>query len=541
MKSSPTPTPLHDLNYIYSAVFDQELPESDPRVESTIQRVSNQYELTTQQIYVLACLLHALNNKEESCWACYEVEEKTITINLYEDVDDLKERGFIDNVDEGGYHVGFKLNENAFRAFQAGTAFGEDTQTLIDTLSELKSGELFSPWFQKVERRLTRRCNKGFRTSVESLGVMNYDHVGVRMAFWLMVKQFFNNFTRPLAFKGDEVVSEWEIDSEGIKKNIGQLVKDGLVDSLPIDSNDNSNETDRFVLSEKVVESLFQGHKELVKYDEMSKYATIIKAQDIVEKDLFFSMSTGEQMENLWQVLSDEGFRNACDILQRKHRKPGIQALLWGPPGTGKTEVIKQLARKSGRDIFLVDFSKLYGSLWGETEKTVRGLFRAYNYIVLLQDAPILLFNEADAILAKRLSSIERAVDRSENMITNIILQGMEDMRGILLATTNLIGNLDKAFDRRFLFKIEIPNPDQMARTRIWKASIPELTEQEAAELGSLFEMSGAQISNVVTKRDLAELYYKGPRGLAFIKKLCAEELAASAKQSEGRKRIGFN
>lgn len=534
-------TPLDDLQYIYSAIFIHDRPENDPRVALSIQRVSDQYELTTQQLYVLACLVHSFKNNSASYWDGSEVENKTSTINLYEDVDDLQERGFIDRIyEEEDFLVGFRLNKNALLAFQAGTAFGENPKTLFVILSENIAGINFTAWLRKVERCLTRRRSKELLTIIEGLGIMRYS-VGVRMAFWLMVKQFFNNFTRPLAFRGEEMVSECEINSEDIKKHIGQLVKDGLVDSLPIDLSENTTETDRFVLSEKAVETLFRGHKELVKYDEMSKYATIIKAQDIVEKELYFSMSTGEQMDNLWQVLSEEGFRNACGILQRKHRKPGIQALLWGPPGTGKTEVIKQLARRSGRDIFLVDFSKLYGSLWGETEKTFRGMFRAYNYIALLQDAPILLFNEADSILSKRLSSTEKAIDRSENMVTNILLQGMEDMRGILLATTNLIGNLDKAFDRRFLFKIEIPNPDQAARICIWKASIPELTEQEAAELGSLFEMSGAQISNVVTKRDLAELYYKGPRGLAFIKKLCAEELAASAKQSEGRKRIGFN
>lgn len=538
MKSSPTP--LDDLKFIYSAVFIQDLPEDEPRLELTIERVSDQYELTTQQIYVLACLVHTVNDNSASYRAFSDVEEKIGTLNLYEDVDDLRKRGFIDTCYEEELPVGFKLNGNALLAFKAGTAFGEKTETLIDILSESISGSYYTAWFIKIERCLNRRCNNGLLAILENLGVMSYNSIDVRMTFWLMVKQFFNNFTRPLAFKGEELVSEWNIESESIKKSIGQLVKDGLVDSLPIDSNDNTNETDRFILSEKAIEALFHGHKELVKYEEMSKYATIIKAQDIVEKDLYFSNATCEQMDNLWQVLSEEGFKNACDILQRKHRKPGIQALLWGPPGTGKTEVIKQMARRSGRDIFLVDFSKLYGSLWGETEKIFRGIFRAYNYIVLLQDAPILLFNEADSILSKRLSSTEKSIDRSENMVTNILLQGMEDMRGILLATTNLVGNLDKAFDRRFLFKIEIPNPDLSARTRIGKASIPELTEQEAAELGGLFEMSGAQISNVVTKRDLAELYYIGPRGLAFIKKLCTEELAVSTKQSDVRKRIGF-
>ena len=69
--------------------------------------------------------------------------------------------------------------------------------------------------------------------------------------------------------------------------------------------------------------------------------------------------------------------------------------------------------------------------------------------------APILLFNEADAIFGVRKNGAENAVDKMENTIQNIILQEMEDLNGILIATTNLATNLDSAFERRFLYKIE--------------------------------------------------------------------------------------
>lgn len=65
--------------------------------------------------------------------------------------------------------------------------------------------------------------------------------------------------------------------------------------------------------------------------------------------------------------------------------------------------------------------------------------------------APILLFNEADAIIGKRQVGAERAVEKMENSIQNIILQEIEQLDGILIATTNLAENMDKAFERRFL------------------------------------------------------------------------------------------
>ena len=219
---------------------------------------------------------------------------------------------------------------------------------------------------------------------------------------------------------------------------------------------------------------------------------------------------------------------------------PGaIQSLLWGAPGTGKTEIVKQIARESGRDIILFDVSKVTASAWGAAEKFYRAVFRAYNYMAeISQEVPILLLNEADTILSRRLSNLDRAIDKSENAISNILLQEFEDMSGILLATTNLVGNIDEAFDRRFLFKTPFQKPDAEARYHIWLSVIPDLSEDEAVKLAADYEMSGAQISNVATKRNLAELYYDGDRGLSYIEDLCRKEI--SIEKNAKRPRIGF-
>lgn len=63
---------------------------------------------------------------------------------------------------------------------------------------------------------------------------------------------------------------------------------------------------------------------------------------------------------------------------------------------------------------------------------------------------PILFFNEADGVINKRKDSSSSNTAQTENEIQNIILQEMEDFKGILMATTNLIDNIDNAFDRRF-------------------------------------------------------------------------------------------
>ena len=96
--------------------------------------------------------------------------------------------------------------------------------------------------------------------------------------------------------------------------------------------------------------------------------------------------------------------------------------------------------------------------------------------------------------LGKRMEGVERAVDGMENSIQNIILQEIENMEGILIATTNIAGNLDKAFERRFLYKIEFEIPDIHAKSAIWKSIIPELKDDEADILAVSYDFSGGQI-----------------------------------------------
>lgn len=111
----------------------------------------------------------------------------------------------------------------------------------------------------------------------------------------------------------------------------------------------------------------------------------------------------------------------------------------------------------------------------------------------------ILLFNEADAVLGVRMEGAARAVDKMENSIQNIILQEMESLDGIMIATTNL----DKAFERRFLYKIRFDKPTIEARAAIWQTMLKGLTDAEAKTLAGQFDLSGGEIENIVRKHSV--------------------------------------
>ncbi|MCM1450722.1 MAG: AAA family ATPase [Clostridium sp.] len=148
-----------------------------------------------------------------------------------------------------------------------------------------------------------------------------------------------------------------------------------------------------------------------------------------------------------------------------------------------------------------------------------------------------MLFNEADAIFASRKTGENSSIDQTENAIQNIILEEMEKLDSILIATTNLVDNLDKAFERRFLFKIRFDKPSVEAKAKIWQDKLSTLSGEQAHSFAARFDFSGGEIDNIVRKTLMAEVLEGQAPSFNEIEKLCAEEkIGKSAGQ-----RVGFN
>ena len=130
------------------------------------------------------------------------------------------------------------------------------------------------------------------------------------------------------------------------------------------------------------------------------------------------------------------------------------------------------------------------------------------------------------------------SIDKTENAIQNILLEAMENLDGIMIATTNLTCNLDSAFDRRFLYKIEFHQPSIEAKTNIWKTFLPELTVSDATTLARSFDFSGGQIENIARKALVDHLLFGRTPNLDCIIELCSNERISG--RSLDRKPIGF-
>ena len=292
---------------------------------------------------------------------------------------------------------------------------------------------------------------------------------------------------------------------------------------------------DYFKIADSVKEEIFADCGGLHEATPMT--GTILN-RDIVSKELFYDDDISRQVNTLSQLLSEERFGQIRSALTAKGMRSGFTCLFYGSPGTGKTETVYQLARNAGRDIIMVDVSKLKSCWVGESEKNFKALFSRYRQSVKdSKVTPILLFNEADAIFGIRRSGAESAVDKMENSLQNILLQEMEDLQGILIATTNLTENLDKAFERRFLYKIKFSKPSAAVKCQIWKSMIPGLSDSDASMLSSKYEFSGGQIENIVRKKAIQSILTGTDPSMDDIINYCSEEVLGS----EGTKKVvGF-
>ena len=262
-----------------------------------------------------------------------------------------------------------------------------------------------------------------------------------------------------------------------------------------------------------------------------------IQPEKIVEKKMFYSPDVQSQVDFIRENLMDDKFHELQARMENNGFSKGVAIMLYGAPGTGKTETVKQIAKATGRKVFHVDISASKSYWFGESEKIVKRIFTNYREMCKNEDVtPILLFNEADALFSKRQDVSQSNVAQTENAIQNIILEEMENLEGILMATTNLTDNLDSAFERRFIFKVKFDQPTVDAKKNIWKSKVEWLGDEDCQKLASKYDFSGGEIDNIVRKMVMEEVLHGNKPDFDFIDNLCKNEKICSSKKAK----VGF-
>jgi len=285
-------------------------------------------------------------------------------------------------------------------------------------------------------------------------------------------------------------------------------------------------------LTENGMEALFDKELKFLRNKE-GRDKSLVLHEDIKASSMFYESNIQSQLDELTNILSEDNYQRSLTRLRAKGMPEGMAILLHGPPGTGKTATTYQIARQTGRDIMQVDISDTKSMWFGESEKRIKKVFDDYrNKLESGNKAPILLFNECDAVFGTRKKIGSSPVDQTENTIQNIILQSMEDLKGILIATTNLTHNLDKAFQRRFLWKILFDSPGAGAREQIWLSKLPFLKKKGAKELATQFSFSGGIIENIARKVMMYEIIQGELPDLSQVINYCLEEGSLSDKKN---------
>ena len=516
------------------------------KTDKYIKYVSDKLDLTKEQSVMMALFI---NRSDDSSIRISELSEdvKCSTVRMIRymnDIDTLEHREFIRCCRERNrvsYRVPFEVIE----------AFKHNERYIPRKCTGLTCQELFGELEDIFELRkdneityevMAQKINDLFRDNKELEYVSRVEQYDLseetKMLLVLFSHLCVNNNDDNIGFHdldflyGDK--REWNRVKSRLAKGDHMLF---LLTMIENNNDDGMVDRESFRMTDYAKSELFS-ELSLKSRNNRKIEKDLIKHKKIVEKKFFYGESIQNQIDELSQLLDESQYQVIHSRMKEFGFRCGFTCLFYGAPGTGKTETVLQLARQTGRDIMQVNVSQIKSCWVGESEKNIKSLFDTYREMVKKSaTTPILLFNEADAIINKRMEGAQSAVNKMENSIQNIILQEMENLDGILIATTNLAQNMDKAFERRFLYKIKFEKPTLEARMHIWHEMIPSLSESETKILAEKYDFSGGQIENIARHNAINNILY-GAKGntIESLMTYCDSERL----ETKGNRKIGF-
>ncbi len=490
------------------------------KADKYIKYVSGKLELTKEQSVMLALFI---NRSDDSSICISEISRdlkcSTVRILRYmNDIDELEKREFLRCCRDTGYRrsVSYRVPLDVIEAIQHDEKYvpkrstGLSCEELFGELEEIfdmrKEDELtYENMVKKIDSLFEDNGNLEYVRQVTHSGLIDED----KMLLVLFSHLCVNNNDDNIGFHDLDFLYDnkrmWNRIKSQLSKGNNDLFEEGLIE---YNNDDGLVDRESFRMTDKARSELFS--ELCLKSRNNSKLSKdLIISEKIAEKKLFYCESIQAQIDELSQLLEEKNYQEIHQRMKDSGFRCGFTCLFYGAPGTGKTETVLQLARQTGRDIMQVNVSQIKSCWVGESEKNIKSLFDTYREKVKKSETtPILLFNEADAIINKRQEGAERAVDKMENSIQNIILQEMENLDGILIATTNLAQNMDKAFERRFLYKIKFEKPTLEARMHIWHEMIPTLLDADTKLLAEKYDFSGGQIENIARHNAINNILY---------------------------------
>lgn len=167
-----------------------------------------------------------------------------------------------------------------------------------------------------------------------------------------------------------------------------------------------------------------------------------------------------------------------------------------GNPGTGKTLAAHAVAAYLKKSILPASYAQVESKYVGDGSKNVEALFFAAE-----RDAAVLFVDEADSLLSRRLTDVNQGAEQAINSMRSQLLICLENYKGVVIFSTNLAENYDRAFETR-MRHVHFPMPDEESRRLIWQRHLPEqlplAPDVRPEELARLDGLCGRDIKNAV-------------------------------------------
>lgn len=199
-------------------------------------------------------------------------------------------------------------------------------------------------------------------------------------------------------------------------------------------------------------------------------------------------------LEALEQVDKQELIFQHWGFAKTLEKGKGISMLFYGPPGTGKTLMAQAIADKTSNTLKVLSTADIESSVPGEAERNIRKYFKDAKK----DNKTILLFDECDSLIYSR-----QNVGAILGAQVNELLSQLERFEGITIFTTNRLGTLDEAVNRRLSLKLEFEMPTREERVEIWKRMFPEeapLSKNIDWDKLAIIELAGGYIKNAVLR-----------------------------------------
>lgn len=510
--------------------LDCETMQKFPRETSYLQR---KLHLTKMQCYIVAVMLdNAGDPVSPDDLADHAEASRIFILGQQGEMDMLVDRGVI-NVVGGGRHdvwnMHYMPSESLVQAVShnhelrpevmSDLTYEEMWNRILELLRACEFDNLSFPLMvEKVKKIMEGCCHLDFCKKIISLNLNDAD-----MIMLLIV-------CNALVNKEDDYVTTFDYNKilphcscSMIVKQFKNKTSDLVVKDI-LENVDNDEEDFRLTVHGIL---LLLG-EEYVPEDRKEPKQTPAppNKQTIVPKNMFYNEDERKHILRLEALLCQDSFVSIQQRMKDAGLRTGFCCLFYGAPGTGKTETVLQIARRTEREIIRVDLSS-QKSMWvGESEKNIERIFADYREKLSQSElAPILLFNEADAIFSKRHVGVNSEVEQMANTMQNILLQNMENFEGILIATTNLADNFDPAFHRRFLYRIEFKSPSAEVRKQIWRSMLPDMDESNIKAMAERFSISGGQIENAVRKIMIESILKGRPLNTDEVIAICEDEV----------------